>query len=72
MKLFMVIYVSGLIGGTIGPLPYDETECERRAVRLMNLCDPTKTAHGRTCADIRFKCERHNSRPVITFNDGKD
>lgn len=31
MKLFMILVVSGQIGGVAGPLPYGMDECNRRA-----------------------------------------
>lgn len=64
MKLWMVIYIAGKIGGTVGPLPYDYDACVARSQSLYN--DANKlvtTPQGYTAADVRFECELHAERP---------
>lgn len=58
MKLFMVIYVGGLVGGTIGPLPYDMDECERRMAEISEGKDDALRKYS-----VTFACEFHNERP---------
>lgn len=36
MKLFLILYAAGKIGGIAGPLPYDLAECQKRAAALNN------------------------------------
>lgn len=64
MKLYIVIYIAGLIGGTVGPLPYGIAECESRATELNALPRPNVvTPQGYTAADVLFACEWHATRP---------
>lgn len=64
MKLYIVIYMAGLIGGTVGPLPYDEAECRRRIDALTAQIDPTiTTPEGFSSKNVRFACEWHAVRP---------
>lgn len=35
MKLFLILYTLGHVGGVAGPLPYDMAECENR-IKPMN------------------------------------
>lgn len=64
MKLFMVIYIVGQIGGTVGPLPYGMEECQRRAAEMWLDGKPdVRTPEGFTRDDVAFKCEFHDQRP---------
>lgn len=63
MKLYMVIYIAGLIGGTAGPLPYGEDECHARADAMLVGTNDVETPQGYSRKDIRFACEWHNRRP---------
>ncbi len=64
MKLFIVIYIAGLIGGTIGPLPYDFKECKRRAAEKMAEFDQKViTPEGYRASDVKLICEWHVNRP---------
>lgn len=60
-SLYVVIYVYGLIGGTIGPLPYDEQECFKRVAKLEQTA--IEKSQDRTIDHIKFRCEFHTSRP---------
>jgi hypothetical protein len=65
MKLFVVIYIAGQIGGTVGPVPYDMDECRVRAAEMYGTIDPaTRTPQGITKQDVRFECELHAQRPA--------
>ena len=64
MKLWIVIYVVGKIGATVGPIPYDESECWVRAAQSWSeLDDKVVTEQGYTKDDVQFKCEWHAERP---------
>lgn len=74
-KLFLVIYITGQVGGSVGPLPYDMRECLRRRLDLLNVkADPTlwtfihhgieQTRDGKT---VRLICEELPDHPKITF-----
>lgn len=63
MKLWFVIYNMGLIGGTVGPLPYDMKECIERAI-------PYQQAAKENGISLTFKCEYHEKRPELK-TDGK-
>lgn len=64
MKLWMVIYLAGKIAGSVGPLPYDEDECHRRAVELLAEGKPdVVTPEGYSLKDVRFECLRADRRP---------
>lgn len=78
MKLFLVIYAAGHIGGVAGPLPYGMAECEARrdemrANQAAFLADGInrKTGLPATAAEIdkvrllRFECEQHDTAPVM-------
>jgi hypothetical protein len=64
MKLFMVLYILGTVQGSVGPLPYDEPECQRRVAEIRLECR-NNPAVPYTCADVAMKCERHPSHPEI-------
>lgn len=78
MKLFLIIYTSGQIGGSVGPLPYDMAECEirRDELRVMNAAfisegidrstgkaAPTKNIE--IAKTLRFECEFRQERPKL-------
>ena len=63
MKLFMIIVLAGKIGGNAGPLPYDMEECESRALELRLQCTD-KPENPYRCAEIEFKCEWREHRPI--------
>lgn len=66
MNLFLVIYIAGLVGGTVGPLPYGVEECRGRAADLWSELKPgVLTPEGFTRDDVAFKCEFHDQRPSI-------
>lgn len=66
MKLFMIIYLAGQVGGAIGPLPYGVEECRSRADELIASADPTvETPEGYTLEDLRIACEFHEERPKL-------
>ena len=63
MKLFIVIYLAGRIGGTVGPHPYDYEECVDRAAWQQTQCvENPASPYG--CAEISFTCEWHMDRPA--------
>lgn len=60
MKLWAVIlYFSGEVGGSIGPLPYEMNECEERIISMNETLI-------RDNKPIRFVCQFHSERPKIT------
>jgi hypothetical protein len=61
MKLWVVIFYlsTGNIGGSIGPLPYDFEECEKR-IEVFN------EGFTKENKPIRFVCEYHEDRPHNT------
>jgi hypothetical protein len=68
MKLFLIIYIAGKIGGVAGPLPYDMAECQRRAASMWSELRPgVRTPMGYTRDDVKFSCEMHDTRPKINF-----
>lgn len=72
MKLYIVVYIAGLIGGTVGPLPYGPDECARRvAEQHAALNRDLTTPQGFTWRDIRFECEWHAVRPDNHPSAGK-
>lgn len=68
LKLYIVIYVTGQIAGTVGPLPYGVEECEKRTQAHMAKVDPTiVTPDGYSAKDVRLSCEWHILRPENEF-----
>jgi len=64
MNLYIVIYIAGLIGGTVGPLPYGLKECQQRAVETLAEVDPNVvTPQGYRGSDVKMVCEWHDVRP---------
>ena len=71
MRLYIVIYLAGLVGGTVGPLPYDEAECERRvSAQMASLDRGVTTPSGYTADDVDLRCEWHTERPILNPKAG--
>lgn len=78
-KLWMVIYVGSHVGGSVGPLPYDMAECERRSLEMNAKIDrekdkPEVIAKMQAAGipadkrNLKFVCEEHITRPAITLD----
>lgn len=65
IKLYLIIYMGGLIGGTVGPLPYDEAECKHRAADLAKAYNVARGLEGVSGDQFAFKCEWHEQRPAL-------
>lgn len=77
MKLWLVLYAAGQVGGTWGPLPYDMNRCievrEERRADLQKWIDTKTSDKGEAIPEKmldnlktwRFECERHNDRPGL-------
>lgn len=78
MNLFLILYVSGHIGGVIGPLPYDMSQClavaaEMAGKRDAALADNVNRKTGqqftaderKTVETMSFSCEMHSVRPSL-------
>jgi hypothetical protein len=66
MKLFVIIYIAGQIGATVGPVPYGMDECRVRAAEMYDTIDPNvRTPEGVMKHDVRFECEMHAERPAL-------
>lgn len=69
-SLYFVIVIFGMTAGTVGPLPYDKSECENRAQEFRDHRDANHkdgiTVNGREVkrGDVQFRCEYHIVRPV--------
>jgi hypothetical protein len=68
MKLYIVIYIAGLMDSAFGPVPFDEAECKRHVE--YNMTDPTKppwrdSKTGRVVPreQVELHCEWHNKHP---------
>ncbi|QIG76187.1 hypothetical protein EVC24_166 [Rhizobium phage RHph_I4] len=78
-KLFLIMYVTGQIGGYAGPLPYDKTECDSRAASLQEDADTVArtglSTNGKNEAvsgkdlemfkTMRFACEFRDIKPEL-------
>lgn len=53
MKLYIVLLLNGLVGGAIGPLPYDMDQCTWRVADL-NKEIQEKAGPGKLKAECRF------------------
>jgi len=63
MKLYIVVYLAAEIAMTIGPVPYDETECRRRVEEKM--VEVRQSEGYRKDPDaVWIKCEWHHTRPI--------
>ena len=63
LPLYIVIYISGFVGGTIGPLPYSQAsdgmrQCEQRLASILAQATAPIPPH------IEFVCARHAVRPA--------
>lgn len=79
MKLFMVIYMAGKIGGTVGPLGVGMEECMLQTVYLNQQAqtalqtglsikgDVLTDDEKKRIASISFTCEYHMERPVNNY-----
>lgn len=73
MKLWIVIWMSGEIGGVAGPLPYDHAECMRRADegnrQIQEQIATGKDVEGNPVQDkartLRWQCVEQPTRPKI-------
>lgn len=55
----IIVMGSGDFGGSVGPLPYDMTECSTRAERMQKQADAKpKIAQG-----MKFQCVGSEKRP---------
>ncbi len=75
MKVWFVIVHQGLVGGTVGPVPYDMKECNVRVeehMKALEISVITKTTRdGRPMSDkdvkalshISFSCTEAMARP---------
>ena len=74
MYLWMVVYVGLEVGGSIGPLPYGEDECLRRAADINAMFDVYKTAGldadgnplSERAYETRMGCLIAAERPKVT------
>jgi len=84
MKLFLIIYVSGNIGGSVGPLPYELDVCvmHRDAMRANQSAIIASGGHkatGEKVSDddmailmsLSFECEYRSDRPDIEADIGE-
>lgn len=73
-KLYLIIVHFGLVGGTVGPLPYDMAECRSRAAEMADKiaaawADPETAAKlraddPRSAPDtMTFECRELSVRP---------
>ena len=69
LKLFLLIWVNGYIGGVAGPLPYDEAECLRRAADFQARADAVGP-NTEGYAELEFRCEWHAERPEMNLPEG--
>ena len=71
MKLFMIIYVMGSVGGYAGPLPYDMVECQKRAAVYESNLRTAFKVYGDAIGedippdDIKMSCEFRKEAPII-------
>jgi hypothetical protein len=69
MKLFLVIYFLGKVGGYIGPLPYTFEECKENAEEIIEQLDAdVTTPQGHTHKDVAIACEYSEVAPNIEFD----
>lgn len=73
-KLYLIIVHFGLVGGTVGPLPYDMAECRSRAAEMAGKV-AAAWANPETAAKLRaddprstpdtmhFECRELSARP---------
>lgn len=70
MKLWLLIVMSGHIGGAAGPLPYNMAECRSRAAEMSQGLE-TKNAEAKRAglrdatAELYFICVSRERRPEL-------
>lgn len=65
LKLWMVLYLAGVVVGSSGPLPYGMAECERKAAEELRTFDWSLFAEeGFDSDDVRISCEFHAEDPM--------
>lgn len=78
MKLWLVVYAAGQLGGSWGPLPYGMEECQARAAELRQMQvdtlergtsdetgEPLTDEQRASVADMTVDCEWHETRPEL-------
>lgn len=79
MKLFLIIYAAGKIGGVVGPLPYDLAECQVRAdemtAKTEMIIKTGRSTNGENevvspkdlelIKTMKFKCEYRDQKPEL-------
>lgn len=76
MSVWMIVYMMGQIGGSIGPVPYGMDECERRAAernaqvqaQVTTGLDVDGNPLTEEAKTLRFECVAAPSRPKNTYN----
>lgn len=66
MMLWIMVYVAGTLGGTIGPLPYGMDECQHRAAEETT----AMRRHVFPASHVTFVCEWHARRPELPTDKG--
>jgi hypothetical protein len=65
MKIFIVWYLAGMMGGAVGPMPKTFAECEASLPGTIEyLRDTTPLPPGYSIDDFVFKCEWHRRFPL--------
>ena len=64
-SLFLILYVSGKIGGVWGPLPYGMEECRDTADALMEEIGEKAAEKAVDVADWKFACEYRTKAPKL-------
>lgn len=66
-KLYILIFLSGNLASTIGPVPYGMTECQERIAEKMEElnADDFKRSVARK-NDLVMRCEFHAARPELS------
>jgi hypothetical protein len=66
-KLYILIFLSSNLVGTIGPLPYDMPEClERAADKMAAINSDAMKREVARVNDLELKCEFHQERPKLS------
>ena len=56
MSVYLVVYVSGILVGQAGPLPYGLAECEARAGRMRARAERTYQLDSSEVRRMEFRC----------------
>ncbi len=69
MKLFVVVYIFGLVAGSIGPSPLSMKECEKLIASELASCDDSNAPADAPfrCSDIKLQCEYLAEHPEIQY-----